>query len=238
MKKSIIAGAAALVMLSAVPASAQNWNRPPPPAGAQGWDRDAFWRDAPNSAYERIDFLQQRINRSASDGSLDRREARQSQGELNDIRRMARDFRRGDRGGLSPRHADLIQQRLDTLSQRLRWQRVNGRNAWNNTPPPQQFDERRYATDYDASRDYRDGNQYRERELASNDQVYRGSDGRYYCKRNDGTTGLIIGGVGGGVLGNVIDGGHNRVAGTLIGGALGALAGKAIEQSNDKVKCR
>ena len=86
-------------------------------------------------------------------------------------------------------------------------------------------------------RDYRDGPQYSERRLADNDQIYRGSDGRYYCKRNDGTTGLIVGGIGGGVLGNVIDGGHNRVAGTLIGGALGALAGQAIEKSSD-VRCR
>jgi outer membrane lipoprotein SlyB len=74
--------------------------------------------------------------------------------------------------------------------------------------------------------------------LSSNDQVYRGSDGRYYCKRSDGTTGLIIGGAAGGIVGNVIDGGRNRVAGTLIGGALGAILGKKVEQSNDQYKCR
>ena len=94
-----------------------------------------------------------------------------------------------------------------------------------------------YATDYDASRYYRDDPRYEERRLSSEDMVYRGSDGRYYCKRSDGTTGLIIGAAGGGILGNVIDGGHNRVAGTLIGGALGALAGRAIQQSSD-VRCR
>ncbi|MBW8743655.1 MAG: glycine zipper 2TM domain-containing protein [Sphingomonas sp.] len=93
-----------------------------------------------------------------------------------------------------------------------------------------------YATSYDASRDYRDDPRYQERALASNDQVYRGSDGRYYCKRSDGTTGLIIGAAGGGILGNIIDGGHHRAAGTLIGGALGALAGKSIDQN--QVKCR
>jgi Ni/Co efflux regulator RcnB len=93
-----------------------------------------------------------------------------------------------------------------------------------------------YATSYDASRDYRDDPRYQERVLASNDQVYRGSDGRYYCKRSDGTTGLIIGAAGGGILGNIIDGGHHRTAGTLIGGALGALAGKSIDQN--QVKCR
>ena len=44
--------------------------------------------------------------------------------------------------------------------------------------------------------------------------------------------------VGGGILGNIIDGGHNRAAGTLIGGALGALAGKSIDQKNSDVRCR
>jgi Ni/Co efflux regulator RcnB len=101
-------------------------------------------------------------------------------------------------------------------------------------PPPPGPDP--YATDYDAARYYREDPRYQERALSANDQVYRGSDGRYYCKRSDGTTGLIIGAAGGGILGNIIDGGHHRTAGTLIGGALGALAGKSIEQND--VRCR
>ena len=95
----------------------------------------------------------------------------------------------------------------------------------------------RYETDYDAARDYRDGPQYRERVLTAEDEVYRGSDGRYYCRRSDGTTGLIIGGAVGGILGNVIDGGRRRTGGTLIGGALGALLGRGIER-NQPVRCR
>lgn len=91
---------------------------------------------------------------------------------------------------------------------------------------------------YDPARYYRDGPNYQERALAADDRVYRGNDGRYYCKRNDGTTGLIVGAIGGGVLGNVIDGGHSRAAGTLIGGALGALAGKAVDQNSSQVRCR
>jgi hypothetical protein len=96
----------------------------------------------------------------------------------------------------------------------------------------------RYRTDYDAADDYRAGSQYAERPLSSQDQVYRGSDGRYYCKRSDGTTGLIVGGAAGAGIGNVIDGGHNRAAGTLIGGALGALLGRTIEQSSSEYRCR
>lgn len=111
-------------------------------------------------------------------------------------------------------------------------------------PPPGAggYDDDRFATDYDASRDYRDGPDYQERRLSANDQVYRGSDGRYYCKRNDGTTGLIIGAAGGGILGNVLDGGRHRTGGTLIGGALGALLGRSIDQNSsanaNDVRCR
>jgi hypothetical protein len=99
-------------------------------------------------------------------------------------------------------------------------------------------DRSRYETDYDAARDYRDGPDYAERRLGADDQVYRGSDGRYYCKRGDGTTGLVIGGAAGGILGNVIDGGRHRGAGTLIGGALGALFGRSVEQNQNEMRCR
>lgn len=94
-----------------------------------------------------------------------------------------------------------------------------------------------YSTDYDATRYYRSGSQYQERRLTAEDEVYRGSDGRYYCKRSDGTTGLIIGAGAGALLGNVVDGGSNRVAGTLVGGVLGAFLGREVEQSAD-VRCR
>ncbi|QDZ07064.1 glycine zipper 2TM domain-containing protein [Sphingomonas panacisoli] len=100
------------------------------------------------------------------------------------------------------------------------------------------YNDPRYQTDYDASRYYKDDPRYQERTLTSNDQVYRGSDGRYYCKRNDGTTGLIVGAAAGGILGNVVDGGRNRIGGTLIGGALGALLGKKVDQSNTDYRCR
>lgn len=99
-----------------------------------------------------------------------------------------------------------------------------------------EVDYSRYQTDYDAARYYRDDPRYQERVLSENDVVYRGSDGRYYCRRSDGTTGLIIGGATGGVLGNVIDGGGRRTVGTLIGGALGALLGRGVERS--QVRCR
>ena len=141
---------------------------------------------------------------------------------------------------------DQAQRRFDRETSiyqqaRDRYQARGGRpSAYNNGY--RNSNDGRYADDrdengYDASRDYRDGPNYQERELATNDRVYRGSDGRYYCKRNDGTTGLVIGAVGGGILGNVIDGGRSRTVGTLIGGALGALAGRSVERSQS-VRCK
>lgn len=91
---------------------------------------------------------------------------------------------------------------------------------------------------YDPARYYRNDSRYQERVLTSNDRVYRGSDGQYYCKRNDGTTGLIAGAVGGGVLGNVIDGGHSRGVGTILGALAGGLIGKSVDQNNAQVRCR
>lgn len=89
---------------------------------------------------------------------------------------------------------------------------------------------------YYADRYYRDGRYYRERRLTRNDRIYRGNDGRYYCRRPDGTTGLIIGGAVGALLGNAVDGGRSSILGTLIGGAAGAALGREIERG--QVRCR
>ena len=89
---------------------------------------------------------------------------------------------------------------------------------------------------YYAERYYRDGRYYQERRLTRADRIYRGNDGRYYCRRNDGTTGLIIGGAVGALLGNAVDGGRSSVLGTLIGGAAGAALGREVERG--QVRCR
>ena len=43
-----------------------------------------------------------------------------------------------------------------------------------------------------------------------NTRVWRGNDGRTYCRKDDGTTGLLIGGAVGGLLGREIDKGSSR----------------------------
>ncbi len=64
---------------------------------------------------------------------------------------------------------------------------------------------------------------------------YRGyAYSNQYCHRRSGTTGTIVGAVGGGLLGHALVGG---TAGTLIGAGAGALGGRAIEKNNLGPRC-
>jgi hypothetical protein len=110
--------------------------------------------------------------------------------------------------------------------QRAAWQDYN-RYDYNRYEP-------RYGN-YQANRYYRDGRYYEDRRLSNQDRIYRGSNGQYYCRRNDGTTGLIIGAVGGGLLGRVIAPNGSKTLGTILGGAGGALIGRSI--GRDGVRC-
>lgn len=88
---------------------------------------------------------------------------------------------------------------------------------------------------YGWERDYRAGS-YEPYALGHSDEIYRGTDGRYYCKRRDGTVGLVIGAGVGGLLGNLIAPRGSKTIGTIIGAAGGALAGRAIERG--EVRCQ
>lgn len=87
---------------------------------------------------------------------------------------------------------------------------------------------------YYPERYYRESRE--ERRLTRADRIYRGRDGRYYCRKPDGTTGLIVGALAGGVLGNIIAPGGSDTIGTLIGAGAGALLGREIERN--EVRCR
>jgi len=93
------------------------------------------------------------------------------------------------------------------------------------------------GNDWEPSRYYRDDSRYEERRLSAEDEVYRGSDGRYYCRRSDGTTGLVIGAGVGALIGRGIDTRGERTTGTVVGGVLGALVGREVERNND-MRCR
>lgn len=73
------------------------------------------------------------------------------------------------------------------------------------------------------------------RTLSENDYIYRDNEGRYYCKRDDGTTGTIVGAIAGGVLGNIIAPGGSKTLGTILGAGGGALAGRAIDRND--IRC-
>lgn len=98
------------------------------------------------------------------------------------------------------------------------------------------YDDRRYERDdYDAARDYRAGD-YQEHVVGADERVYRGSDGRYYCRRSDGTTGLIVGGAVGGLFGNAIAPRGSRTLGSLLGIIGGAAIGGSVDRN--RVTCR
>lgn len=67
-------------------------------------------------------------------------------------------------------------------------------------------------------------------------RIWRGRDGRYYCRRENGTTGLLIGAGVGGLIGNEVSGRGDKALGTLLGAVGGALLGREIDRSNSR--CR
>lgn len=64
---------------------------------------------------------------------------------------------------------------------------------------------------------------------------WRGKDGRTYCRKSDGTIGLVVGGVGGALVGRAVDTRGDRATGTIVGAAAGALLGREVAR---KRRCR
>lgn len=68
---------------------------------------------------------------------------------------------------------------------------------------------------------------------------WRGRDGRTYCRRSNGTTGLVVGGVTGALVGHGIAGRGDKTLGTIVGGVAGAFGGQAIDKTiTKKRRCR
>ena len=72
--------------------------------------------------------------------------------------------------------------------------------------------------------------------ITRNDRMWRGDDGRYYCKRDNGTTGLVIGAGVGALAGHELAGRGDRTLGAILGGAVGALIGREIDRGS--LSCR
>ena len=67
-------------------------------------------------------------------------------------------------------------------------------------------------------------------------RYWQGEDGRYYCKRSNGTTGLIVGAAAGALAGRAIDTRGERATGTILGAAAGARLGRQVERGS--TSCR
>jgi hypothetical protein len=93
--------------------------------------------------------------------------------------------------------------------------------------------DRHHRNSYHGHRDHDRYHDYRSDDRRDYRRDYRRSDyrdRRYYCRRGSGTTGLIIGGAAGALLGREVDRYGDRVPGTIIGGAAGALIGREIDR--------
>jgi hypothetical protein len=101
------------------------------------------------------------------------------------------------------------------------------------------------ASDVQANHRHRDRDRYDDRyygrsrydeRVTRNTRTWRGNDGRYYCRKSNGTTGLIIGAAGGALAGRAIDTRGERATGTILGAAAGALLGREIDRGGSR--CR
>ncbi|MDN3645815.1 glycine zipper 2TM domain-containing protein [Pontixanthobacter aestiaquae] len=83
---------------------------------------------------------------------------------------------------------------------------------------------------------YRGDYGYQGQPVYRDTRIWRGRDGRYYCRKENGTTGLLIGAAVGGLIGNEVAGRGDRTLGAILGAAGGAILGRAIDRSNSR--CR
>lgn len=124
-----VTAAPALAQYGPPPGEAHDWNHHDDRGG--GWDRHDDHGGGRWDLDRRIDWLQQRIDRGQSDGSLDRREARRVRNALHSIVRDEHSALYVDHGRLTDRHRANLEERLNRLSDQIRWLRANDeRRPW------------------------------------------------------------------------------------------------------------
>ncbi|MBD3730289.1 MAG: glycine zipper 2TM domain-containing protein [Sphingomonadales bacterium] len=74
------------------------------------------------------------------------------------------------------------------------------------------------------------------RRITRSSYVWRGNDGHYYCRRDNGTTGLVIGAGVGALAGHELAGRGDKTLGVVLGAALGGLLGREIDRGG--MQCR
>jgi hypothetical protein len=107
-------------------------------------------------------------------------------------------------------------------------------NGWNRGRGNRDRYDRRDGRSYS---NYQPARSYYSEPVYRDTQVWRGNDGRTYCRKRDGTTGLIVGAAAGAILGREIDKHGDRTLGTILGAAAGAYLGKEVAQ-NRGTSCR
>ena len=68
-------------------------------------------------------------------------------------------------------------------------------------------------------------------------RTWHGRDGRAYCRKPNGTVGLLVGGAAGALVGHAIDSGRDHTTGTLLGAAAGALLGRHVQRNSGHYRC-
>jgi hypothetical protein len=116
LRAILAASVFALAAPIAAPIAAQ------PPAG---WDKEAFWAGAPVDIWERVGFMQQRIDRNIAHHHLNHTESARAQNELQRIREMTGQMRERDGGTLSDTDRTYLQDRLDQLGSSIHWMSHN-----------------------------------------------------------------------------------------------------------------
>jgi hypothetical protein len=111
----------------------------------------------------------------------------------------------------------------------------HGKPSHNNGRPPAPGKPSHSASHggkYYPDQHYRPGSSRDRYRIDRNTRIYRGGNGRYYCRRNDGSTGLIVGAAVGGLLGNALGDGDSGVLSTILGAGVGGALGREIDRGN------
>jgi surface antigen len=90
--------------------------QPPPPRGG------GFWQGAPERISDRIAFTEDRVRMAEQRRWIDRGAARQAYADLANLRRYDSDMRRRNGGHLRPQDRTYIDNQLNYISQRVRWE--------------------------------------------------------------------------------------------------------------------
>ena len=117
------------------------------------------------------------------------------------------------------------------------WAPAHGRRAHEQSQYQNQYQDE-YQNRYQNQNDYRAYQPRRgyDRRLSNNDRIWRGNDGRTYCHRTDGSTGLVIGAGLGALAGSAIASNRDQTLGIILGALGGGVAGRSIDRGN--IRCR